>query len=169
MVKHNHANNQHQTHYDDSCANAIMYDPFKSVVQCRVNFSQVAGRFQSCSLEPASGCHRWPRWYVELQRWGTVWNSLTGDVMSCFCLQVLQYNVETGTWTQIGTLQSSRGFHALAEVNLDAVCRPVGNLNPVKQENKIINIIITKEFSFPIYLNVPLCLPAFRFSAIRVV
>ena len=72
--------------------------------------------------------------------------------MSCFCLQVLQYNVEAGTWTQIGTLQSSRGFHALAEVNLGAVgC--VGNLNPVNKENKIINIIITKEFSFPIYLN----------------
>ena len=82
-----------------------------------------------------------------------MWNSLTGDVMSCFCLQVLQYNVETGTWTQIGTLQRTRVNHAIAEVNLDAVCRPVGNLNPVKQENKIINIIITKEFSFPIYLN----------------
>ena len=66
--------------------------------------------------------------------------------MSCFCLQVLQYNVEAGTWTQIGTLQSSRAHHALAEVNLGAVgC--VGNLNPVKQENKIINIIV------PIYLN----------------
>ena len=145
-----------------------MYDPFKSLVQCRVNFSQGDVWSQSCSLEPASGCHRWQRW-EKLQRWGIVWNSLTDCVMSCFCLQVLQYNVEAGTWTQIGTLQSSRGFHALAEVNLDAVCRPVGNLNPVKQENKIINIIITKEFSFPIYLNVPLCLPAFRFSAIRVV
>jgi len=39
--------------------------------------------------------------------------------------EVLQYNVEAGTWTQIGTLHRSRSSHAIAEVNLDAVCRPV--------------------------------------------
>ena len=64
-------------------------------------------------------------------------NSLTDCVMSCFCLQVLQYNVEAGTWTQIGTLQMRRAFHAIAEVDLGAVCRPVGNLNPVKIKSSI--------------------------------
>ena len=81
-----------------------------------------------------------------------MWNSLSDDVMSCFCLQVLQYNVEAGTWTQIGTLQKSRGFHAIPEINFAVVC-PVGNLNPVKKENKIINIIITRELTVQIYLN----------------
>ena len=81
-----------------------------------------------------------------------MWNSLSDDVMSCFCLQVLQYNVEAGTWTQIGKLQKNRGWPAITEVNLGAVgC--VGNLNPVKKENKIINIIITRELTVQIYLN----------------
>ena len=62
-----------------------------------------------------------------------MWISLTDCVLSCFCLQVLQYNVEAGTWTQIGKLQKSRASHAITEVNLAAVC-PVGNLNPVKKK-----------------------------------
>ena len=67
---------------------------------------------------------------------------------------MLQYNVEAGAWTQIGTLQKNRGFHAITEVNFGAVgC--VGNINPVKKENKIINIIITK-LSVQIYLNLQL-------------
>ena len=36
-----------------------------------------------------------------------VQNSLTDCILSCFCLQVLQYNVEARTWTQIDTLQRS--------------------------------------------------------------
>ena len=84
-----------------------------------------------------------------------MWNSLTDCVLFCFCLQVLQFNVEAGTWTQIGKLQKSRSYHAITEVNLAAfVC--VGNLNSVKQENKITNIIITKELGVQIYLNLQL-------------
>ena len=50
-------------------------------------------------------------------------------VMRCLaCLQVLQYNTSTNTWTQIGSLKDSRARHAVAEVNLAALgC--VGNLN----------------------------------------
>ena len=63
----------------------------------------------------------------------------------CFCLQVLQYNVKSRTWEQIGTLKRATAYHAVAEVNLDVFCRPVGNLNLVKIENnKIIKIIISK-------------------------
>ena len=63
-----------------------------------------------------------------------MWNSLTDRVLSCFCLQVLQFNVEAGAWTKIGSLQKGRHDHAIAEVNLAALgC--VGNFNPVKQEN----------------------------------
>ena len=56
----------------------------------------------------------------------------------CFCLQVLQFDVESRTWKQIGTLKRGRVLHAVAEVNLDVFCRPDGNFNPVKTENKII-------------------------------
>ena len=105
-----------------------MCEPFISVVQCRVKFSQCADWSQSCSLEPASGCYRWPRWKLP-QRWGILWNSLTDCVLSCFCFQGLQFNVEARTWTQIGKLQMRRVHHGLAHANLSALCRSVGNLN----------------------------------------
>ena len=45
---------------------------------------------------------------------------------SLTCLQVLEYNVEAETWTEIGNLEIGREFHAIAEVNLgDVGC--VGN------------------------------------------
>ena len=59
-----------------------------------------------------------------------MWNSLTVCVLSCFCLQVLRFNVEARTWTPIGKLQHGRYLHAIAEANLNALCPPVGNLNP---------------------------------------
>ena len=67
----------------------------------------------------------------------------------CFCLQVLQFNVESKTWEQIGTLKRARAYHAVAEVNLDVLCRPVGNLNPVKTENKIIKNNYQQVASYP--------------------
>ena len=92
-----------------------------------------------------------------------MWNSLTERVLPCFCLQVLQFDVEARTWTQIGSLERGLRYHAIAEANLNALCSPVGNLNPaikrhqhhqyhyhqgpvgnlnpVKKENGIINII----------------------------
>ena len=61
-------------------------------------------------------------------------------VISFFCLQVLQFNVEARTWTEIGRLESGRNNHAIAEVNLRSIgC--VGNLNPVKKEEKVIIIL----------------------------
>ena len=103
-----------------------------------------------------------------------MWNSLTGCVLFCFCLQVLRFNVEAGTWTPIGSLEHGRAYHGIAEANLNALCRPVGNINPaikrhqhhqyhqhqgpvgnlnqVKKENKIINSIITKGPFAQIYL-----------------
>ena len=74
-----------------------------------------------------------------------MWNSLTDCVLFCFCLQVLRFNVEARTWTQIGSLEHERGYHGIAEANLNALCPPVGNLNPVIKDINIINIIITKE------------------------
>ena len=48
---------------------------------------------------------------------------------------MLQFNVEAGAWTKIGSLQKGRHDHAIAEVNLAALgC--VGNLNPVKKKTK---------------------------------
>ena len=40
--------------------------------------------------------------------------------MSCFCLQVLEYEgtYESGTWTKIGDLKISRNSPAIAEANL---------------------------------------------------
>ena len=58
---------------------------------------------------------------------------------------MLQFNVEAGTWTQIRSLEHGRARHAIAGANLDALCRPVGNINPVIKYINIINIIITKE------------------------
>ena len=70
---------------------------------------------------------------------------------------MLQFDVEAGTWKQIGKLQETRSYLAIAEVNLAALgC--VGNLNSVKKENKITNIIITKELGVQIYLNLQLVL-----------
>ena len=137
-------------------------------------FSQGTVRSQSCSLEPASGRHWWLRW-EKLQRWGIVWNSLTDRVLSCFCLQVLRFNAEARTWTQIGSLEHRRSYHAIVEANLNALCPPVGNinpaikrhqhhqyhyhqgtvgnLNPFKKDNRIINSIITKELCVQIYVN----------------
>ena len=42
--------------------------------------------------------------------------------MSCFCLQVLEYEgtYESGTWTKIGDLKISRNSPAIAEANLAA-------------------------------------------------
>ena len=60
-------------------------------------------------------------------------------LLTCFCLQVLQFNVESRTWKEIGKLQLKRYYHAIAEANLIALCQPAGNLKIVK---KIINIII---------------------------
>ena len=82
-----------------------------------------------------------------------MWNSLTGCVLSCFCLQVLRFNVEARTWTQIGKLEHKRANHAIAEANLNALCPPVGNINPVIKDINIINIIITKELCVQIYVN----------------
>ena len=36
--------------------------------------------------------------------------------------QVLEYNVEAATWTEIGNLETGREYHAIAEVTC-----PVGN------------------------------------------
>ena len=58
-------------------------------------------------------------------------------------LQVLEYNVEAKTWTEIGNLERGKSFHAIAEIGC------VGNLNPVKEGNKIIIIIITKDLLCP--------------------
>ena len=44
------------------------------------------------------------------------------------CKQVLEYNVEAATWTQIGKLEKGRYNHAIAEVHC-----PVGNLNPINK------------------------------------
>ena len=88
---------------------------------------------------------------------------------------MLRFNVEARTWTQIGKLQHGRASHGIAEANLNALCPPVGNINPaieihqhrqyhyhqgpvgninpaIKDIN-IINIIITKELCVQIYLN----------------
>ena len=51
-----------------------------------------------------------------------MWNSLTDCVFSCFCLQVLQYDVEARMWREIGKLQMRRYMHAITEVNLGDVC-----------------------------------------------
>ena len=59
------------------------------------------------------------------------WNSLTDDAMSCFSLQVLLFSPSTNAWTEIGKLQTGRELHAIAEVNLHAVCFEIGNLNPI--------------------------------------
>jgi len=40
--------------------------------------------------------------------------------------EVLQYNVESRRWTQIGTIEEARDEHAVAEANLGALCRPFG-------------------------------------------
>ena len=78
-----------------------------------------------------------------------VWNSSTDCVLSCFCLQVFQYNVESRTWSEIGKLQIKRVDHAIAVVNLAAFgC--VGNHNPIE----ITIIIIISIFWFPIFLQV---------------
>merc|ERR1712130_606849 len=37
-------------------------------------------------------------------------------------IEVLQFDVASQTWTQIGTLQDGRNMHAIAEVNLNIVC-----------------------------------------------
>ena len=56
--------------------------------------------------------------------------------MSCFCLQVLQYNVDGGgAWTEKdGKMREGRSAHAIVEANLGAVCLGIGNLNPNKME-----------------------------------
>ena len=64
------------------------------------------------------------------------WNSLTDDAMSCFSLQVLLFSPSTNAWTQIGKLQIGRSFHAIAEVNLHAVCFGIGNLNPIQNKSQ---------------------------------
>ena len=88
---------------------------------------------------------------------------------------MLQFNVEARTWTPFGKLQHGRAHHAIVEANLNALCPPVGNLNPAIEihqhrqyhyhqgpvgninlaikENKLINIIITKELCVQIYVN----------------
>ena len=43
---------------------------------------------------------------------------------------MLRFNVEARTWTPIGKLQHGRDSHGIAEANLNALCQPVGNLNP---------------------------------------
>ena len=48
------------------------------------------------------------------------------------CFKVLQYNNEERTWLKIGRLERERSYHAIVEVNLDAICSAVGNLNPIK-------------------------------------
>jgi len=39
--------------------------------------------------------------------------------------EVLQFDVESRTWTQIGTLGQTHYMHAIAEANLGALCHPV--------------------------------------------
>ena len=84
-----------------------MYEPFKSVVQCRVNFSQGDVRSQSCSLEPASGCHRWLRREEKLQRWGTVWNSLTDRVYFAFVSRCFSTMLSQERGEKLGNFKSS--------------------------------------------------------------
>ena len=45
------------------------------------------------------------------------------------CLQVLQYDVKTGTWTQLAEkMKEARGYHAIVEANLAEVgCAAGGN------------------------------------------
>ena len=51
-------------------------------------------------------------------------------VISCLCLQILQFNVEARTWRESGQkLEIGRKDHAIAEANLGAICL-VGNLIP---------------------------------------
>ena len=56
------------------------------------------------------------------------------SLMSCFCLQVLQYNIDAGgTWTQMGgKMKFARRAHAIVETNLAAVCFGIGNWNQNK-------------------------------------
>ena len=51
-------------------------------------------------------------------------------VMITIILQVLQYDSESGQWSEMDQkLERGRGEHAIAEVNLRAVCFGIGNLN----------------------------------------
>ena len=47
--------------------------------------------------------------------------------ISCLLFQVLQYNVEAGTWTEIGNLETGRYDHAIADF-----CPPGNDLNPIR-------------------------------------
>merc|ERR1712032_23595 len=49
--------------------------------------------------------------------------------------EVLQYNLGTGTWSQIGKMKEGRLGHAIVEVNLQQLglaCAAVGNLNTIE-------------------------------------
>ena len=54
-------------------------------------------------------------------------------------LQVLQYNVEAGSWSQMGRLKRGRYAHAVVEANLAAVFAASGNLNTILKKGKILH------------------------------
>ena len=54
-------------------------------------------------------------------------------------MQVLQYNVEAGSWSQMGRLKRGRYAHAVVEANLAAVFAASGNLNTILKKGKILH------------------------------
>ena len=98
-----------------------MYEPFKSVVQCRLIFPRGLFGLRAAHLNQKvvfiggvvdGGNFRREVLYGIL---------LPADGISGFCLQVLQFNVEARTWSEIEPLKEERYGHAIAEVNFDAV------------------------------------------------
>ena len=108
-----------------------MCETFKGDFGCRVNFSQGAELSQSWSLQPTTGGDWRTGWWGKRQRWGIVMEFFGW----CFFLQVLLFSPSTNAWTLIAKLKTKRGFHAIAEVNLRAVCFGIGNLNPLKNHH----------------------------------
>ena len=53
---------------------------------------------------------------------GIFWKSFPGKVH----LQLLQYNVAADTWSEVGRMEKERYYHAIAEVNLGAICPEIG-------------------------------------------
>ena len=51
-------------------------------------------------------------------------------------LQVLQYNVEAGTWSEMGKLKRGRYAHAVVEANLGAVFAASGKINSIFKKEK---------------------------------
>ena len=52
-------------------------------------------------------------------------------------MQVLQYNVEAGTWSEMGKLKRGRYAHAVVEANLGAVFAASGKIHTILKKGKI--------------------------------